>query len=197
MVDSVATMQSTNANPFLSIELNQLEVFEYLIQYISTFWEEDYLDTIYLVTSSPYMMIPLNCYDYLRETFFDDLCELNTAKAQFIPVQECGCSGENYFGIPSMQFKTHFNDEETGFMYNMLADDLMLYPTVSPTLRITVCALAVNSLAEYNKAQRGWSQSESFGFGQVFFRKYGLAMHNVFNSADGSISTTYSFQKGE
>lgn len=104
----------------------------FTVENFATFWESDYQDNMFLATYNPQVVIPLTTYDYLEEQFYQFLCELYSSEEETAytdPMYQCACSGDEFFGIPSLQLITKYRYvesdpfESSGYMYDITPND--------------------------------------------------------------------------
>ena len=78
----------------------------------------DFMEQINLTPASAATHLPNSIYQYMNDNFFDYLCQglekvvdinnknvtIKDLSSYAAPMQSCQCSGEDYFGLPSIEF---------------------------------------------------------------------------------------------
>ena len=91
------------------------------------------------------------------------------------PMQSCQCSGENYFGLPNIEFGLLIDQYETHYAYKMSPLRYMTLPKVDPYLRVSKCQLGLWNLQQVIPSQDE-EEFKQFAVGQNFLREYNMTM---------------------
>jgi len=95
--------------------------------------------------------LPKPIYQHLDDSFFHQLCPFNvtsfgqTSQDSIIDSYKCACEGNNYYGMPDIDFALYIDEYRTGAAYSLQPADFEMYPKVS-TESESYCQLGLWSL---------------------------------------------------
>ena len=129
--------------------------------------------------------MPTSIYNYMEDNFFKYLCnapdELSnnaTLTSIAVPLKNCQCNGNNYYGMPNIEFSLKLGMYDTSYAYTMQPSEFEMLPKVDSSIRGTMCNLGLWNLQEskIDDPEEGDVDSNEFAIGQNFIRKYGMTV---------------------
>ena len=197
MVDTTQDLFAMETvNPFLQMDLEQLSFRNVLLQGNQIFVKK-FNTSIKLIPGSSATHMPSSIYTYMKENFFVDLCvspnEDNNKISETslaVPLPNCQCNGNNYYGMPTIEFSLQLGQYETSYAYSMDQSEFEMLPKVDSSIRGTMCNLGLWNLQESNleNAQAVDGDTNEFAIGQNFIRQFGLTIR--FQEREDAISMT-------
>lgn len=107
--------------------------FSSILMQESQIFVTDFGNTIDLTPGIAATHIPLSIYNYTDTNFIKWLCtepdRLEVGVA--VPLYSCQCTGNNYHGMPDIDFVLNVDMYETGYSYGMNPAQYEMSPTVN------------------------------------------------------------------
>ena len=91
----------------------------------------------------------------MNGNFFDYICipvgeadnyESNTSLA--VPLKNCQCDGNQFFGMPDIDFSLNVDQYQTKFYYDLEPNEYEMTPKIDKELRTAKCALGLWNLVD-------------------------------------------------
>eukprot|EP00354_Favella_ehrenbergii_P004465 CAMPEP_0170451608 /NCGR_PEP_ID=MMETSP0123-20130129/789_1 /TAXON_ID=182087 /ORGANISM="Favella ehrenbergii, Strain Fehren 1" /LENGTH=129 /DNA_ID=CAMNT_0010713349 /DNA_START=549 /DNA_END=938 /DNA_ORIENTATION=- len=105
--------KNDTVRPFLDLDMDQISFKTVLLEENQIF-VIDFGPSISVTPACAATHLPLSIYDYMDENFFRYLCYDNKMQGDFklignytsfaAPMKSCQCDGENFYGMPSIEF---------------------------------------------------------------------------------------------
>ena len=100
--------------------------------------------------NTPGNHLPMPFFDYLDNYFIDQICldaahEVRTGDYIF-SLHQCKCNGNDYYGMPDLEFALSTNGYDTSRYYDMTASSYELYPKINWKTKQQYCNLGLWNL---------------------------------------------------
>jgi len=71
--------------------------------------------------------------------------------SEAVPLKNCQCNGNDYNGMPDIEFSLQLGEYETDYSYQMKPNEFEMLPKVDESIRNTMCNLGLWNLENKNK----------------------------------------------
>lgn len=65
-------------------------------------------------------------------------------------MKNCQCNGNDYYGMPNIQFELQLGQYETQYAYQLMPYEFEMIPKVDENIRSTMCYLGLWNLQDKN-----------------------------------------------
>ena len=152
--DSTSVYLNDTVNPFIQIDLEQLSFKDVLLQ-TNQIYVKKFNTSIKIIPGSAATHMPTSIYDYMEENFFSYLCvqpgddDNNISQtSNAVPLKNCQCNGNNYYGMPNIEFSLQLGQYDTQYSYMLEPYQFEMLPKVDQNIRSTMCNLGLWNLQE-------------------------------------------------
>ena len=110
-------------NPFPTLLLDQIGFQDVLIQSQNTFYPSEFSPDVYLTTAMSRSHLPKPIYQHLEDSFFQQLCPFDVESFrdedtdEIVHSFDCTCEGNDYGGMPNIDFLLYIDEYSTGSAY--------------------------------------------------------------------------------